>query len=89
MNKKLNQNVKSLQKIANSWGQDWGQTGYFKIRRGINECLIESFVIGAWAQTDKHLKQLRQFRMRQRMGRSKRNFRNRNNHHRRRHYKKP
>ena len=89
IDKKLNYNVKSLQKIANSWGQDWGQTGYFKIRRGINECLIESFVIGAWAQTDKHLKQLRQFRMRQRMGRSKRNFRNRNNHHRRRHYKKP
>ena len=84
-------NVITFQKIANSWGQDWGQTGYFKIRRGINECLIESFVIGAWAQTDKHLKQLRQFRMRQRMGRSKRNFKNRsNNHnHRRRHFKKP
>ena len=64
-----------FQHIANSWGKDWGQNGYFKIRRGINECLIESFVIGAWAQTDKHLKQLRQFRMMQRIRRAKRHHR--------------
>ena len=51
--------------MANSWGKDWGQNGFFKIKRGINECQIEEFVVGAWAQTDKHLKQLRQFRIMQ------------------------
>ena len=27
--------------IANSWNEDWGDKGYFKIRRGNNECGIE------------------------------------------------
>ncbi|XP_074600708.1 cathepsin B-like [Brevipalpus obovatus] len=27
--------------VANSWGSDWGDKGYFKIRRGTNECGIE------------------------------------------------
>jgi cathepsin B len=26
----------------NSWGEKWGDNGYFKIRRGTNECQIES-----------------------------------------------
>jgi len=30
---------------ANSWGQDWGQNGYFRIRRGSNECRIEDYII--------------------------------------------
>ncbi|KER31414.1 hypothetical protein T265_02327 [Opisthorchis viverrini] len=28
--------------IANSWNTDWGDGGYFKIKRGVNECGIES-----------------------------------------------
>ena len=28
--------------IANSWNEDWGDNGFFKIRRGNNECGIES-----------------------------------------------
>ena len=28
--------------VANSWNTDWGDSGYFKILRGKNECGIES-----------------------------------------------
>ncbi|GAB6019648.1 hypothetical protein CHUAL_001206 [Chamberlinius hualienensis] len=28
--------------LANSWNTDWGDNGFFKIRRGVNECEIES-----------------------------------------------
>lgn len=31
--------------VANSWGEDWGQNGFFWIRRGKNECGIESNVV--------------------------------------------
>lgn len=30
--------------ITNSWNEDWGQGGLFKILRGENECGIESDV---------------------------------------------
>ncbi|THD18209.1 Cathepsin B endopeptidase [Fasciola hepatica] len=30
--------------VANSWNEEWGENGYFRIRRGINECGIESEV---------------------------------------------
>ncbi|XP_021362216.1 uncharacterized peptidase C1-like protein F26E4.3 isoform X2 [Mizuhopecten yessoensis] len=33
---------------ANSWGTDWGETGYFRIIRGDNHCGIESFVVSVW-----------------------------------------
>ena len=28
--------------VANSWGKYWGEAGFFRIRRGTNECNIES-----------------------------------------------
>lgn len=31
--------------VANSWGEDWGLKGLFKIRRGTNECNIENAVV--------------------------------------------
>ena len=30
------------QLVANSWNTDWGMDGLFKIRRGTDECGIES-----------------------------------------------
>ncbi|XP_014217447.1 uncharacterized peptidase C1-like protein F26E4.3 [Copidosoma floridanum] len=38
-------------RVANSWGREWGEDGYFRIIRGTNECEIENFVVGAWAKT--------------------------------------
>ena len=32
--------------VRNSWGPNWGDGGYFKIRRGTNECGIEQSVMG-------------------------------------------
>ncbi|CAK9821156.1 Uncharacterized peptidase C1-like protein F26E4.3 [Anthophora plagiata] len=37
--------------VVNSWGQQWGENGLFRIERGTNECEIESFVLGVWAKT--------------------------------------
>ena len=31
--------------VANSWNEDWGNQGYFNIRRGTDECGIESGVV--------------------------------------------
>ncbi|GIQ82676.1 peptidase C1A [Kipferlia bialata] len=30
--------------VQNQWGTSWGEDGYFKIRRGTNECEIESHI---------------------------------------------
>jgi len=32
---------------ANSWGTNWGLKGFFKIRKGTNECEIENVVVGS------------------------------------------
>ncbi|XP_065321109.1 uncharacterized peptidase C1-like protein F26E4.3 [Gordionus sp. m RMFG-2023] len=34
--------------VANSWGQQWGESGTFRIVRGHNECEIENCIIGIW-----------------------------------------
>ena len=28
--------------VANSWNTNWGESGFFKIKRGVNECGIET-----------------------------------------------
>ncbi|XP_065321108.1 uncharacterized peptidase C1-like protein F26E4.3 [Gordionus sp. m RMFG-2023] len=34
--------------VANSWGQEWGENGTFRILRGQNDCEIENSIIGIW-----------------------------------------
>ncbi|CAB3398849.1 unnamed protein product [Caenorhabditis bovis] len=36
--------------VANSWGSSWGESGFFKILRGTNECGIEHAVVAGLAK---------------------------------------
>nr|CAB3234491.1 cathepsin B [Phallusia mammillata] len=36
--------------VANSWNSDWGAEGFFKIKRGVNECGIEDSVVAGRPQ---------------------------------------
>ncbi|EYB95971.1 hypothetical protein Y032_0154g2966 [Ancylostoma ceylanicum] len=36
--------------IANSWNTDWGEDGYFRIVRGINNCGIEKEMVGGFME---------------------------------------
>mmetsp|Transcript_26199 Transcript_26199/g.45078 ORF Transcript_26199/g.45078 Transcript_26199/m.45078 type:complete len:340 (-) Transcript_26199:525-1544(-) len=38
--------------IANSWGDQWGENGYFRIRRGVDECGIESQIYAGLPDVD-------------------------------------
>jgi len=31
--------------VANSWNEDWGDSGFFRILRGNNECGIEGGIV--------------------------------------------
>ena len=62
-----------FQLCANSWGQDWGENGYFKILRGVNECDIESFVLGVWGKVEGDI-ELRELLTQYRLERQRENF---------------
>ncbi|XP_039276821.1 cathepsin B-like cysteine proteinase 3 [Nilaparvata lugens] len=40
--------------IANSWNDDWGENGYFRMLRGSNECEIESGVMAGIPKVEKN-----------------------------------
>ncbi|KAE9547664.1 hypothetical protein FO519_009125 [Halicephalobus sp. NKZ332] len=52
---------------ANSWSQDWGERGLFRILRGENHCEIESFIIGAWGKTQRKKRKFKVRKLRRRL----------------------
>ena len=47
---KRNSTAVKYWKIANSWNRYWGEDGYFRIRRGVNECGIEDWPLATQAE---------------------------------------
>ncbi|KHN84702.1 Cathepsin B-like cysteine proteinase 6 [Toxocara canis] len=44
--------------VANSWNTDWGEDGFFRILRGVDECGIESGVVGGLPKLNRVYKKL-------------------------------
>ena len=34
--------------VVNNWGEEWGEEGFFRMKRGDNECEVEEYVVGTW-----------------------------------------
>lgn len=52
-NEIINGEKKPYWLCVNSWGKNWGINGTFKLRRGTNECKIESFVISGYINSER------------------------------------
>jgi cathepsin B len=40
--------------VANSWNEDWGDNGFFKILRGVNHCGIEGEIVAGQIPTEQY-----------------------------------
>jgi cathepsin B len=38
--------------VANSWNKGWGDDGFFKIKRGVDECGIEDMAVAGIPKFD-------------------------------------